>query len=57
VPCSVSRCAPVIDDSAQGFEERGSAVNLVYYDQLTRLRAEECIRILEPASINGTLKI
>jgi hypothetical protein len=54
---SISRCAPVIDDSAQSLEEPGSAVNFVYYDQLARLSAKECIRILEPTSIDGTLKI
>jgi hypothetical protein len=41
VPRPLSRCAPIIDDSTQNFEERGSAMDLVYDDQLARLRAKE----------------
>lgn len=57
VPCSISRCAPVIDNSAQGFEERGSTVDLVNDYKLSRLCAQERIRILKTASIDRTLKI
>jgi hypothetical protein len=57
VPCSISRCAPVIDNSAQSLEECRSTVDLIDYNKLTRLAAKECICILEPAPIYGTLKI
>jgi hypothetical protein len=57
VSASISGRASIIDDSAQGFKECGRAVNLVYHNQLASLTAKECVRVLEPPSIDRALKI
>ena len=57
MPRTISCCAAVIDDSAQGLKECRSAVNLVDDDELANLSAQKCVRVLEAPLIGGTLKV
>jgi hypothetical protein len=57
MPGAISCCAAVIDNSAQRFKERRSAVNLVDDDELANLSAQKCVRVLEAPLIGRTLKV
>jgi hypothetical protein len=57
MPCAISCCATVIDNSAQGLKERRSTVNLVDDDELTNLGAQKRIRVLKAPLISRTLKV
>jgi len=55
--CAISGGASVIDDPAQGFEERGCAVNLVNDDQLADLGAQERVGVRKPAPVGWALQV